>query len=305
VTPKALLVSRWALAALALAECDSPREPTGPRVLTVIAHPDDDAMFAGSVYKITHTLRGVVDLALVTDGSGGFRYSQLAQPIYDLELTDETVARRRLPAIRRRELEAGGAITGIRRYFYLNQRDQAYTESVDSVFRTSWDSAAVRSRLAEIMARGRYDFVLVHLPIEAFHGHHKGATILTLAAVQDLPLTERPVVLGSFVADKGDTTLRSYEGLPGYPITRVRGDVTPFEFDRTEGLSPDGRLDYRIIVNWLIAEHKSQGTMQLLVNRGEVERFWFFAANDPSGLDATRRLFADLAVPALRKERGG
>ena len=39
-------------------------------VLIVVAHPDDDAMFAATVYKITHTLAGNVDLALITDGSG-------------------------------------------------------------------------------------------------------------------------------------------------------------------------------------------------------------------------------------------
>jgi len=33
-------------------------------------------MFAASVYKITHTLGSTVDLATITDGSGGFRYSQ-------------------------------------------------------------------------------------------------------------------------------------------------------------------------------------------------------------------------------------
>jgi LmbE family N-acetylglucosaminyl deacetylase len=270
----------------------------------VIAHPDDDVMFAGAVYKITHTLGGAVDLVVITDGSGGFRYSQLAEPIYRLELTDEAVARRRLPGIRRRELEAAGAIAGIRRYFYLNQRDQAYTESVDTVFRHLWDSAAVRTRLAEIMRGGRYDLVFGHLPIEPFHGHHKAATILALAAAQDLPPAERPVVIGGFVGEKTDTTLLSFEQLPGYPITRVRRDVPPFQFDRTEPLSPDGRLDYRIVVNWLIAEHKTQGTMQLLVNRGEVERFWFFAANDSARLEAVRRLFGELAVPALGQDRG-
>ncbi len=66
------------------------------------------------------------------------------------------------------------------------------------------------------------------------------------------------------------------------------------ELQETQPLSEDGRLDYQIIVNWLIAEHKSQGTMQLLVNRGDLERFWFFAANDSSKLERTRALFQRL-----------
>lgn len=285
-----------ALAAVLAAAATAQAPP--PRVLTVIAHPDDDAMFAGAVYKITHTLGGVVDLALVTDGSGGFRYAQLAEPIYGRQLSDETVARQYLPAIRQRELMAGGALTGIRRYFFLDQYDHAYTENVDTVLTHVWNTEVVRDRLSEIMRRG-YDFVFVHLPIERFHGHHKAATILALEAAQRLPASERPVVLGAMVGQKGDTSLASYRGLAGYPVTNVSGGALPFVFDRTEPLSPDGRLDYRIIVNWLIAEHKSQGTMQLLVNLGEVERYWFFAANDPSRLDGTRALFARLTKPVF------
>jgi hypothetical protein len=37
---------------------------------------EDEAMFAACVYKITHTLGSNVDLATITNGSGGFRYSQ-------------------------------------------------------------------------------------------------------------------------------------------------------------------------------------------------------------------------------------
>ena len=77
------------------------------RVLLVTAHPDDDASFAGVVYQITQQLGGIVDLALVTDGSGGFRYSTLAEKVYGVELTDEAVARQYLPTIRKRELMAG------------------------------------------------------------------------------------------------------------------------------------------------------------------------------------------------------
>lgn len=274
-----------------------------PSVLTVIAHPDDDAMFAGTVYKITHTLKGAVDLAVITDGSGGFRYSQLAEPIYGLQLTNEAVARKHLPAIRKRELMAGGAITGVRNYSFLDQLDHAYTENVDTVLRHVWDSAAVRTRLAQLMDRGGYDYVFVHLPVERFHGHHKAATILALEAAATLPAARRPVVLGAFTGTRADTSLAGFEALPGYPVTRVRRDVRPFEFDLTERLSPDGRLDYRIIVNWLIAEHKSQGTMQLLMNAGDVERFWYFATNDPGRLAETRALFERLAAPALPAPR--
>lgn len=272
----------------------------GPAVLIVTAHPDDEAMFAGSVYKITHSLGGVVDLALVTDGSGGFRYAYLAEPIYRLELTDEEVARHHLPAIRKRELMEAGAIVGIRNYFFLDAYDHAYTENVDSVLSHVWDAQTLRADLAAIMRRGSYDFVFAHLPVPAFHAHHVAATILALEAARSLPQGERPVVLGSFVADSEDPSrfdYSDYSGLEGYPITRVRDDVEPFVFDRKQPLREDGRLDYRVPVNWLIAEHKTQGTMQLLVNMGDIERFWYFEINDPGELARTRKLFERLAEP--------
>jgi LmbE family N-acetylglucosaminyl deacetylase len=273
------------------------------RVLLVIAHPDDDAMFAASVYKITHSLGGSVDLALLTDGSGGFRYAHLAEPIYGRDLTDEAVAREHLPAIRKREIMNGGEIVGIRDYFFLDEFDHQYTEDVDTVLTHVWDAQRVRERLRRIMTRMPYDFVFVHLPIPNFHGHHKAATILALEVARDLPRSHRPVVLGSFVGSRADTAefaFGSFTEHPGYPITRVRRDIPPFVFDRTEALSEDGRLTYQIIVNWLIAEHKSQGTMQLLVNRGDIERFWLFEANATTALERTRNLFQQLQTPQFQ-----
>ncbi len=277
---------------------------SGVHVLLVVAHPDDDAMFAGAVYKITRFLGGQVDVALVTDGSGGYRYSQLAEPIYGLQLTDERVARQHLPAIRKRELMAGGAIVGIRNYFFLEEADPAYTENVDTVLTHVWRSDRVQTRLQEILERGRYDYVFVHLPIPNFHAHHKAASILALRAAQAVAAEHRPTVMGCFIGTKADTTMLAFDELPGYPITRVQPGLAPFVFDMTEPLDPQGRLDYRIVVNWLIAEHKSQGTMQLLVNRGEVERFWYFEVNGPQRLASTRVFFERLAVPALPERTG-
>jgi LmbE family N-acetylglucosaminyl deacetylase len=277
-------------------------------VLLVVAHPDDEAMFAASVYKITHTLGGNVDLALVTDGSGGFRYAQLAEPIYGLKLTDEKVARQHLPTIRKQELIAGGEIIGVRRYFFLDQLDNAYTENVDTIVNHVWDAEAVRRRLREIMTDTHYDYVFVHLPIPNFHAHHKAASILALEAAQAIPDSLQPVVLGSFVGNQdGDEPgfgPTEFTDLPNYPITRARSDIPPFVFDRTEALSEDGRLDYQIIVNWLIAEHRTQGTMQLLVNTGDIERFWFFEVNDPAQISRTAEFFELLAVPVLPDQNG-
>ncbi len=288
------------LLAGAITACLGAQEARGPTVLLVTAHPDDDAMFAGAVYKITRFLGGSVDLALVTDGSGGYRYAHLAGPIYGLDLTDEAVARRHLPAIRKRELRAGGAIVGIRDYFFLDQLDHQYTENVDTVLQHVWDADQVRERLRGIMMRVPYDFVFVHLPIVNFHAHHKAATILALEAARDVPADRRPVVLGSFVGSLAEPLGIGFTEHPGHPITRIRDEASPFVFDRTAPLDPSGRLDYRIIVNWLIAEHKTQGTMQLLVNRGEIERYWLFAANGPQAPERARALFQRLAMPVTQ-----
>lgn len=273
----------------------SAQEPRRPAVLLVTAHPDDDAAFAGAVYQITHQLRGAVDVALVTDGSGGFRFATLAEPIYGLKLTDESVARQYLPAIRKRELMAGGAIVGIRNYFFLDQLDHQFTTSADTVLRAVWDSAFVRQRLAGIMERGAYDVVMGLLPYQTTHGHHQAATLLALRAARSLPEGRRPLVLAGFPCNL-DGTDRRFEGLPGYADTRVSGGEALVRFDRTQKVGLDGRLDFRIIGNWVIAEHKSQGTMQLLMNLGEVECYWYFDANGPEGREGVVRLFEALKV---------
>ncbi len=295
--------------ALCLAAAPGPlqAQDDGLDVLLVTAHPDDEAMFGAAVYKITHKLGGKVDLALITDGSGGFRYAQLAEPIYGLKLTDEETARQHLPAIRKRELMAGGAIIGLRNYFFLDELDHAYTENVDTVINHVWNSAAVRERLRQIMTRVHYDFVFVHLPVPDFHAHHVAASLLALEAASTLPDSIRPVVLGCFMADSTDPDffkLSDHTELPGYPITRVRSDVPPFVFDRTEPLSEDGRLNYQIVVNWLIAEHRTQGTMQLLVNRGDRERYWLLESNGPEALARTEALFERLTAQVFDSDHG-
>ena len=67
--------SPWGLvAALALASaCKSPfpyrqhltdHDGTGPRILAVVAHPDDEISFAGTLYKTSHFLAGRCDVAV-------------------------------------------------------------------------------------------------------------------------------------------------------------------------------------------------------------------------------------------------
>ena len=260
-----------------------------PDVLVVTAHPDDEVMFAATMYRITHALGGHVDLALVTDGAGGYRFSTLGNTIYGLDLTDPDVARTHLPAIRKQELMAGGAIAGLRNYFFLDQPDQGRTEDQDSIMAYVWDREFVADRLDHILAKGNYDFVFTHLPIKPFHSHHKAATILALEAVARMPEGDRPVVLGSFTTGMMDDEVAAFRGLEGHPLT-IPYPEGPFVFDRSTPFGQDDRLNYNIIANWMIAEHKSQGTMQLLVSSEGVERFWVFEMNGREGIARTERL---------------
>lgn len=263
-----------------------------PRILIVTAHPDDEAMFAATVYRISHALNGTVDLALVTNGAGGYRFSTLANRIYDLDLTDPDVARRHLPAIRKQELMAGGRIIGIADYFFLDEPDEGKTERADSILQFVWDIPAVSARLDRILAEGDYDFVFTHLPIQPFHAHHKAATILALEAISRMEPGQRPVVLGSFPTGGMDGVVAAFEELDGYPITRIDRSEGPWIFDRATPFGTDGRLHYGIVANWLIAEHKSQGTMQLFMqSEPAVERFWSYSLNAPGSAKKVHDLF--------------
>ncbi|HTQ79050.1 MAG TPA: PIG-L family deacetylase [Thermoanaerobaculia bacterium] len=271
----------------------------GPRVLLVTAHPDDDALFGGAVYKLTHQLGGWVDEFMVTNGEGGFHYSTLAEPLYGKKLTDEKVGREYLPGIRKREVLAGGAIIGIRTFFFMDQQDNQYTRDVDSVLKGNlWDLDMVRARLRKILAENHYDFVFVMLPGTATHAHHASAAILALEVIQALPAEGRPVVLAAFGYKKSNPTRVTFTVREGYPITKIKEGVEPFEFDRTQKFGYQDRLDYNIPVNWLIAEHKSQGTMQLLMNGLDVEQYWYFDLNGDRGLPAARALFERLKTAA-------
>ena len=106
---------------------------TTVRILIVDAHPDDEFSFAATVYKITHELKGIVDIVAITNGEAGYKYSLLAEPYYNLKLTDEATGRKYLPTIRKKELMAAGNILGITHYYFFDQLDNHYTLDADTV----------------------------------------------------------------------------------------------------------------------------------------------------------------------------
>lgn len=262
-----------------------------PKILLVTAHPDDDALFSATIWKTTKLLGGTVDLALLTNGEGGYRYSTLGNYVYGLELDKEEVGRAHLPTIRKKELIAGGDVVGIRNYFFFDQQDFYYTQDVEETLQ-KWDTEFSVEKLFSIMQKENYDFLFLMLPFDQFHGHHKASTVLALEAMEQLPEENRPIALQAFVRRGQEDPGVEFIQLEGHPNTKVMEGVT-FEFDRNQTFGYNDRMNYNIISSWVVAEHKSQGTMQLLVQNstGIIEQYWYTEMNGTSGLEKTRRFF--------------
>jgi len=273
----------------------------GPKVLIVTAHPDDETAFAATVYKITHDLNGLADILLVTNGEGGFKYSTLAEEIYGKELTDELSGRTALPTIRKRELMAGGAYIGLRDYHFMDQQDTGYTLDADSVLNMVWDTASVIKRIKDLQAKHSYEYIFTLLPVSATHGHHKAATILALRAVKGMPELNRPMIVGCSVADSSKLKPEPFHGLDRYPETSMNEHMPIDFFNRHTPFGFQQKLNYQIIVNWLIAEHKSQGAMQLAMGKGQFEQLWNYAVNGASGKERIVQLAESLRTTPLKE----
>ncbi|GAB4236246.1 MAG: hypothetical protein Tsb0021_15940 [Chlamydiales bacterium] len=264
----------------------------GPKVLAVVAHPDDESYFAVTAYKIRHELEGAVDVVMITNGEGGYKYSTLSEPIYHLHLTDEKVGRTHLPFIRKREALSGGAILGIRNYIFLEEKDTGYTLDPEEVLNGIWNTARIKETISKLIEQEKYDFIFTMIPWEGTHGHHKAATLLALETVKELK-DHRPIILAAKPAEK-DQPIPCLSGLESYPITKTDPDPIGF-VDKTQKFGYNNRLDYKIIFNWYIAEHKSQGTVQLAMNRGDYENFYNFKLNNPEDTPKILHLFDSLA----------
>ncbi len=277
--------------------------PTGPKVLVVVAHPDDETAMAAVIYKVTHELNGLVDQCVITNGEGGYKYSTLAESYYGLELTDEAVGRANLPRIRKQELMNAGKIIGTHNIFFLDQKDAHYGLDEHEPLDTSWNVPWISTRLKEIMTNTHYDFVFCLLPTPETHGGHKAASLLALRTVQSLPQPLRPVVLGCSVSSQKDTSKLLFKQLKDYTETKVDGGASSYTFDMTAPFGYRNKLSYKIIVNWEIAEHKSQGTMQLAMNMGDNEDYWFFAINRQEDRAKCKAFFDSLRkIPFKPKE---
>lgn len=259
-------------------------------VLVVIAHPDDETLFAGLIHALTHKIHAIVDLVCITNGEGGFRYSGPSEDLYDhLQLSNESIGRQHLPRIRKQELLASGRILGIRKIFFYDQLDLKYDRNVDIVFNEQWNKQFVIQQLEQTIQTGNgsngYDIMLIMLPSEQSHGHHSASGLVALETIEHLyankTLTIKiPIIIGG--------SEFSVDQLPEYPSNRLAKisltSSRPFEFNRTWKLSNTNNVcDYQLIVLWTCSEHKSQGKLlhETLTSYARMnEQYFYFEINN-------------------------
>lgn len=292
IAPRRRALLACAIAALVLPSLSGQpaREPW--KVLLVVAHPDDEYYFAGTVYRLAQELNATVDQVIITNGEGGYRYSALAEKIYGLPLTQEQTGRNHLPEIRRKEALAAGKILGVRHHYFLNELDRKFTLDAGEALEQIWDCPQIRGRLREILNEQHYDFVFTMLPRPSTHGHHQAATLLALEVVNSLDAPGRPVVLGAEPRNSREPA--DFRGLPGFPLALTASAKPAIVFDRKQSFGYQNALRYDIVVHWVISEHKSQGMFQNDIGKHDVERFWRFAAGPPDAETRTQTLATQL-----------
>ena len=194
-----------------------------------------------------------------------------------------------------------GKVIGLRNIFFLEHWDQRYTTDVEEVFREAWDTIRISEQLREILRKGRYDYVFCLLPTPGTHGAHSGASILALREVQRMS-EPRPIILGVTSASRDSLSIKP-PVLPAYPEARLAEVAKPFVVDRSATFGFKNRLNYHIIIAWLVAEHKSQGTVQLGMGLRDLEVFWPFACTSATQLERATALFEQLrTAPYVQKK---
>jgi len=252
------------------------------KILLVNAHPDDESEAAGLVYRITHERGGVADQVVVTNGEAGSRFSTPAEAYYRLRLASDAGKPELLSQIRREELMRASRILGIRNTYFLSQEDTGPSFHPADALR-AWDIVRVKHELSMLLQFGNYQLVLLLLPTSDTHGHHQAVAALTLELIAGMEAYDRPAVLG-VRSEAGEAESReNFSELPEYPVTRATTAEPLWTFNRRKPLECHAALDYTIIANWVIAEHKSQGFFQMEFARKTRENYWLFAASGAAG----------------------
>ena len=264
------------------------------RVLLIVAHPDDEYDMAATVYRITTELHGAADEIIITNGESGYRYASLAERYYGVALADEPSGRKHLAKIRTEESRRAAKILGIRQQWFFAEKNIPYTQSPDSSLNGTWHTNHIVQKISEQLKNGSYDLVFVLLPESETHGEHKAATILTLEAISQLPVESRPVVLG---AAASSTMNAYYSPIAPESLTQTLTPEPEFRFDRDTRFGYNDSLSYQIVVDWVIAEHKSQGLFQTKCLQDRYENFWIFNTG-ASGVGGKAATFFAAVLPS-------
>lgn len=275
-----------AMAGTALLPRVAPAQTANGKLLIVVAHPDDESAFAAATYRLVRESGWVADQVTITDGESGYRYATLAETYYGVPLTRGGDGRAHLAAIRKEEAQRAGKVLGIRQHYFLDQKDLGFDTDAASAQTGNWDRTRIRSFLSGLLKSEQYDAVFTVLPTPETHGHHRAATVLALETAANLPDGRRPLIFGAESRSKSDPP-RAFAGSAAQPLTRTVDAAPVVTFHREASFGYRNALNYQIVVNWVIAEHKSQGLFQNDYGREEFEQFWLFEA---SGKDSARRL---------------
>lgn len=267
-----------------------------PKVLVVTAHPDDETGFSVTLFKITHELKGTVDMAVMTDGGGGFADSQLGAMYYNLDLTDSVVARTHLPMLRKQEILNAGKIMGVRNIYFMEQPDDWYTtDPTPYITGKNWEIPYVERRMDRLLADRGYDFVITMLPHAGQHGHHKTAVLMALRAVQRYKGAHKPIIIAGSPMSATSKPIE-FTQLEGFPETKINPQTPTLTLNRAFKFKENDKVSYKIVADWVISEYKSQGAIQEgAIHKTDLEVYRYFDINDPKGITKVQQLFESLA----------
>jgi hypothetical protein len=159
-----------------------------------------------------------------------------------------------------------------------------------------WNTTYITNKIEALVKQEHYSYIFCVLPRSTTHGGHQAATVLAANAIQQLPETLRPVLLGF------DTDPTEFKPTHGPQDHEGWNSKYAYAFDRTTKFGFHGALDYQIVVDWMIAEHKSQGMLQTLCEKDPREYIWVGDANAAQTSLAVKSLFRLLAPTPNDKE---
>ena len=241
-------------------------------------------------------MKGTVDMAVMTDGGGGFADSQLGALYYNLNLTDSIVARTHLPMLRKQEILNAGKIMGVRNIYFMEQPDDWYTtDPKPYISGKNWDIPYVERRMDRLLADRDYDFVITMLPHAGQHGHHKTSVLMALRAIQRFKGPHKPIVIAGSPMNATSKPME-FSMLEGYPETKIKADAPTFTLNRAFRFKENDKVSYKIVADWVISEYKSQGAIQENgIHKTDMEVYRYYDLNDSKGISKVQKLFDDLA----------